>query len=166
MPITTTEQATTTSITTTEQATTTTTEFPTTTVATDALCSNNPVCDNLGLTGKCCPTIDDVTLDCCGTTTTSSTTEQPIIITTTTTVIKQDNARKCSSGLIDFPIDSNTNEKEIVVYESESLSSMAFATADVYIYPKCKNDLQFNCHSKNANEVQITEIDEIIESKF
>ena len=164
MPITTTEQATTTSITTTEQATTTTTEFPTTTVATDALCSNNPVCDNLGLTGKCCPTIDDVTLDCCGTTTTSSTTEQPIIITTTTTVINQDNVRKCSSGLIEFPIDSNTNEKEIVVYESESLSSMAFATADVYIYPKCKNDLQFNCHSKNANEVQITEIDEIIES--
>ncbi|OEU19562.1 endo-1,3-beta-glucanase [Fragilariopsis cylindrus CCMP1102] len=31
----------------------------------NALCSAAPVCKNIGLTGDCCPSIDDIFLDCC-----------------------------------------------------------------------------------------------------
>lgn len=30
-----------------------------------ALCASNPTCAALGLAGHCCPTVDDVVLDCC-----------------------------------------------------------------------------------------------------
>lgn len=36
-----------------------------TTLPEDALCSSNVICQALGLAGYCCPTIDDVFLDCC-----------------------------------------------------------------------------------------------------
>jgi len=32
----------------------------------DRSCKDNKYCDDLGLTGQCCPTPDDVWLDCCG----------------------------------------------------------------------------------------------------
>ena len=37
----------------------------TTTLLEDALCSSNAICQSLSLAGYCCPTIDDVFLDCC-----------------------------------------------------------------------------------------------------